>query len=426
VAWLRGTEHDSFRNRSESGQLRLIGDIIFSDPQYKNDVLYIGANDGMLHAFDAASGEELFAYIPGELLSSEPGRSHAPLSRPMDKSYNHRFFMDGTVTVADVTIDGAPKTYLIGSMGAGGRTVFALDVTNIGDVDDPQEFSAANIKWEFTDPELGYKASTPAVVRMSDGTWAAVFGNGFNSDSGKASLFVVSLEDGSLIKRIDTNDETENGLAGPFITDWPKRDLRAGRIYAGDVKGNLWVFDVSSLDPDAWTNADNRRILFTARDDDGNPQPITSRPFGATLDANSVMITFGTGSYFRVPDKDDVQVQSLYGIVDVAEPGPNPQPVVRSANPLDNELLEQDIIAEVTPESGAGAGLTFRFISQEPFLPNQHKGWFVDLDTETGERVINSPRTLGTIEQRVRFTTLIPDDDPCGIGRRGFLMDIGS
>ncbi len=404
--WLRGTEHSSLRSRMDTNSKRLLGDIIHSDPQYKNGVLYVGANDGMLHAFDATSGEELFAYIPSELLLPEPGRNHAPLSRLMSPDYTHRYFMDGTPAIAEVTLSGAAKTVLVSSMGAGGRSLFALDVSS------PESFSASNVLWEFRDPDLGYRSGTPAVVRMNDGTWAVVTGNGYNSDSGKAFLFVINLATGALIKKIPTNDATANGLATPFVTDWPERNLRAQRIYAGDLLGNLWAFDVSG-NASQWDNQNRRRILFTATDAADNPQPITSRPYGARTSDSEAMIVVGTGSYFRTQDANDNQVQSLYGIVDYASVPNNPPTVVRA------NLLEQKIIYQ-----GAVGDKTLRVVSDYT-IEETHKGWFIDLDQETGERVISGPRTLGRDEQRVRFSTIIPDEDPCGTGLRGFLMDIG-
>ncbi len=411
--WLRGSDHASLRSRSQSGQLRLLGDIIHSDPQYRDNVLYLGANDGMLHAFNATDGTELFAYIPSSLLLPEAGRNHAPLSRLMDPAYDHRYFMDGNVTVANISVDGTPKTYLVGGMGAGGRTVFALDVTS------PASFSAGNVKWEFTHDELGRRPGAPAVARLNDGTWAAIFGNGYGSNSGRASLFIVNLLTGALIQRIETNAETGNALAPPFITDWPARNLRVNRIYAGDLRGDLWVFDVSSASSNQWNNSGNRRTLFTAVDAGGNRQPITSRPYAARVDANRIIMAFGTGSYFRHQDRDNAQVQSLYGIVDLATPAADP--VSRA-----NDLRGQEIIAQVTINDRS-----FRVVSDYSVDYDDsdgdgvsHKGWYLDLGVEVGERVINGPRTLGRSEQRVRFTTLIPDSDPCGNGRRGFLMDI--
>ncbi|MDX5299767.1 MAG: pilus assembly protein PilY, partial [Gammaproteobacteria bacterium] len=230
VAWLRGTETlslptgISFRSRTESGSLRLLGDIVNANPQYagkanlgfgqlggaeggsyadfrkdsRPDVVYVGANDGMMHAFDALTGVELFAYIPGELLRAEGGRSHAPVSRLMATDYTHRYFVDGTPAISDAYIGGTWKSVLLGAMGAGGKTVYALDVT------EPTGFDQTKVMWEFTHPDLGYGVTNPAIVRMADGRWAAVFGNGYNSTSHKAMLFIVDLATGALISKVDT------------------------------------------------------------------------------------------------------------------------------------------------------------------------------------------------------------------------------
>ncbi|MCG5517019.1 MULTISPECIES: pilus assembly protein [unclassified Ectothiorhodospira] len=407
--WLIGNEVAGMRSRSETGTIRLLGDIVHSDPQFKNDVLYLGANDGMLHAFDSITGEELFAYIPSELLRAESGQTHAPINRLMDPDYNHRYFVDGTPALADVSIAGSPRTVLVGTMGAGGRTVFALDVTN------PESFSASNILWEFSHPELGYRASRPAIVRLSDDTWAAVFGNGYDSSMQRAQLFVVNLETGALIQTIDTeigSASAPNGLAEPFVTDWPDRDLRANRAYAGDLEGNLWVFDLSSTNPSDWAEPSRRRVLIQATDGT-KPQPITSRPHGARIvdDPGRAMIVFGTGSYFRGGDNGDNQVQSLYGVFD-EEPPPS------LAADRANDLLQQEIVSQTTDN-----GKTVRVLSDNPINPTTHRGWYIDLDMEAGERVITGPRVIGRSPQRARFSTLVPDEDPCGSGRRGFFLD---
>ncbi len=354
IDWLRGDEsaHASFRSRSGSGSARLLGDITNSDPQFvgkrdfgysllstlgpsyttfrtttgsgydlRPEVIYAGANDGMLHAFHADTGAEIFAYMPSELLLPEGSNNFAQINQLMQQSYNHRYFVDGTVTVGDahstswVDSTSGWKSVLVGTMGAGGRTVFALDVTA------PQNFTDSNILWEFTDPDLGYGVSEPSIVRMRNGDWAAVFGNGYNSDNHRAVLFIVRLSDGALLAKIDTgvgDAVTENGLATPKVTDWDGMDLEARKIYAGDLQGNMWRFDVDSTNPNQWTNNSNYGVLFTALDSGNNPQPITARPEVAIYpnDPSSLMVLFGTGSYFRDSDSGDNQVQTLYGIID--------------------------------------------------------------------------------------------------------------
>lgn len=455
INWLRGVEggDPSFRSRTDSvtSEVRLLGDIVNSNPQfagkrdfgysllsglgasyttfrttpgsdYQNrpDVIYVGANDGLLHAFRSTDGTEIFAYMPSELLLPESGNTSARITTLMSTNYSHRYFMDGTVAVGDAHaaswVGGTSgwKTVLVGSMGSGGRTVFALDVTA------PQNFGTGSVLWEFKDPDLGYGVGQPTIARMRNGEWAAVFGNGYNSDNHRAMLFIVRLSDGQLLAKIDTgvgDAVTSNGLATPKVTDWPGLDLSARYIYAGDLQGNMWRFDVSSIDPNQWDSAANRGVLFQALDSGGVPQSITARPEVALNpnDPNSLMVLFGTGSYFRNLDGGNNQVQSLYGIIDangVAVTGRN-------------QLVQQTITYQGIQTFGTETH-TVREMSANAI--GADKGWYLDLiyaGNAMGERVISSPTfPSGQIQDRIRFSTLIPDPDPCGTGRTGFIMDI--
>lgn len=450
IAWLRGEEaFTDFRSRSEGVTTRLLGDIINSNPQYagktdfgyqllagaegssygafrastayanRPDVIYVGANTGFLHAFNAETGEEMFAYMPSELLKPEPGRDHAPVSRLMEQDYSHRYFMDGTPTIRDAYINGEWRTVLVSSMGAGGRTVFALDVTNP---------SSPSLLWEFTDAELGTKVGQPSIVRLRDGNWGAVFGNGYNSASHTASLFIVNLETGSLIQRIDTgvgSAGTPNGMASPAITDFPAGDLRAARAYAGDLLGNLWRIDLSSNNPSDWAAASARSVLFTATDGGGTAQPITARPALALLPGNfdTVVVSFGTGSYFRQEDAavSGVQTQTIYGVFDRSTG------LTFDRDDLLQQTIETQETRSFTTPTGPRA-FDLRQVSDNELDLATHQGWYLDLEyggSNQAERVISQGTfPSGRTAERVRFTTLIPDDDPCGTGRRGYLMDI--
>lgn len=445
IAWLRGDEtaHSSFRSRSGSGEARLLGDIINSNPQFagkKNfgyrllsdlgdsytsfrnsagyqarpNMLYLGANDGLLHGFDAATGTERFAYIPSELLLPEISGSFARINRLMAQDYSHKYFVDGTVAIGDAHWAGTWKTVLVGTMGAGGRTVFALDVTS------PQSFGPANVLWEFTDTDLGYGVGQPAIVRMSTGEWAAVFGNGYNSANHRAMLFIVRLRDGQLLAKIDTgsgNADAPNGLAPPTAV-LSMNDLSADTIYAGDLSGQLWRFKVSG-NISTWANNSSRKVLFQARDSGGTAQPITAAPEVAILpgDPDKLIVTFGTGSYFRTQDDSSLQVQSLYGIVD------DNGTVVTGRG----QLLGQSITSQFD-YTVDGRSYTLREVSDTSMTTE--KGWYLDLiygGNAQGERVVSRPLLLsGATRDRVRFSTLIPDKDPCATrgGRDGFVMDI--
>jgi len=447
VNWLRGREDAGLRTRTVEGVARRIGDMIGSDPQYlskrdygysllpgaegtsyrtfrnsaaytsRPDALLVGSNNGFLHAFHARTGQELFAYMPSELLLPRAPASHAQINELMRPDYSHRYFVDGTAALGDAYIGGSWRTMLVGTMGAGGRTVFALDVTN------PTSFGTGNVRWEFTHADLGFGVTKPRIVRLADGRWAAVFGNGVNSATHRSRLFVVNLADGSLIHNLALGGDgfgslaDPNGLSPVETTDWPANDLSMANAYAGDLHGNLWRVNFRTTTPTVTR-------LFSAVDtaSPARRQSITSRPRVALKpnDVSSVVVAFGTGSFFKVGDDTVVspQVQSLYGIFDSATPA--------STVATRGNLRVQTITSNTEDVTIAGttyAPGSLRFVSANA-LAASNRGWVLNLPA-AGERVISEPTfPTGSVQDRVRFTTLIPDDDPCRSGRNGFLMDI--
>ncbi|MEZ5665165.1 MAG: PilC/PilY family type IV pilus protein, partial [Burkholderiaceae bacterium] len=462
VNWLRGVEHAQLRNRTVDGFIRRMGDIIGSDPQFlskrdfgysllsgsegssyrtfrssasyrnRTDALLVGSNDGLFHAFDADNGNELFAYVPSELLLPSGSNSHAQINELMRTDYDHRYFVDGAAAISDVYIGGSWRTVVVGTMGAGGRTVFALDVT------DPDSFSSSRVLWEFkwsdtacsANPNgtsgsqscrgIGYGVTKPRIVRLASGRWAAVFGNGYNSNNHRARLMAVDMATGRLLYNITMPDGASaslpNGMSPAETTDWPANDLSLANTYSGDLLGNVWRVNFRTASPTV-------TLLHSAVDGAGQRQPITARPRVALKPESSsdVVVLFGTGSFFRVGDDSTVspQVQTLYGIFDSA--GTPVTGVLRS------ELGSQVITAttsDVTINGTTYAAGSLRYVTDNA-LADDAKGWRIDLPV-SGERVINEATfPTGALQRRVRFSTLIPDDDPCGSGRQGFLMDIG-
>lgn len=449
VTWLRGDDRPGLRVRTFEGVLRRIGDLIGSDPQYlskrdfgysllpgaegaayrtfrstpayqnRPDALLVGSNGGFLHAFHARTGQELFAFMPSELLLPRGSDTHAQINELMRPDYTHRYYVDGTATVGDAYVGGAWRTMAVGTMGAGGRTVFALDVTN------PASFSETNVRWEFTHADLGFGATKPKIVRLADGRWAAVFGNGVNSATHRPRLFVVDLANGNLIYNIamggtgDGSAADPNGLSPVETTDWPANNLSLTNAYAGDLHGNLWR--VSFPTPPA---APVVTRLFRAVDS-ASPavrQPITARPRVAVKpgDTADVVVLFGTGSFFRVGDDTVVnpQVQSLYGIFD----SPTPAGTIATRGNLLTQTITSNA-ADVIINGTTYPPGSLRFITENT-LGASNRGWVINLPAP-GERVISEATfPTGAVQDRVRFTTLIPDDDPCRSGRNGFLMDI--
>ncbi|WP_138441951.1 pilus assembly protein [Marinobacter alexandrii] len=457
IAWIRGAEnaHSSFRNRDFTNEAkvtvrRLLGDIVNANPlfvsnsnygfsrlpgtagtsyaafrstpsyQTRTEALYVAANDGMLHAFDSDNGEELFAYMPGELLTPAVGSSHAQISSLMSSNYTHRYFMDGSPKALDAYIntDGTTKwrTILVGSMGAGGRSVFAIDITN------PNAVNKDKVLWEFSHPDLGFGVSDPEIARLPNGEWVAIFGNGYNGDDEKASLFVVRLSDGTLLKQFETGaggSVSPNGLAAPVLTNFPDRGAITQYVYAGDLLGNLWRFDLLAKNPSNWSLTK----VFTAVGPGGDAQPITVSP-RLTInpsDLDKLIVTVGTGSFIRNGDDTTDQVQTLYAIIDDLT-----ETNLTRSNLLEQTITRQDEITVARADGSGDNKFTVRKTSDNKLTTQ--KGWYLDLiynGQKTGERVISRASfPFGIFPDRVRFSTLIPDPNPCGSGRRGFIMDL--
>jgi type IV pilus assembly protein PilY1 len=295
---------DGFRIRDYK-----LGDIIHSEPYYHEGVLYVGANDGMLHAFDAETGQELFAYVPSHV--------HGHLDQLTLQSYEHLYYVDATAHVASFT--GTP-TYLAGGLGKGGRGVYCLDVTNAKNGP-----TAANVfNWEFSaadDADMGYLYGNVYIANTHAGP-AVIFGNGYASDAGKAVLYVLDAATGAQLAKFDTGNtgtDSCNGMSSPALIDYDFDGI-VDYVYAGDLDGNLWKFDLTASDHNHWTIAYSGNPLFTARDPSGNVQAITSEP-DVTSHCETwrkgFIVAFGTGRYLNADDlTSNPANQAIYGIYD--------------------------------------------------------------------------------------------------------------
>lgn len=449
---LRGKNVSGFRTRNS-----LLGDIVNSAPVYvgkpafyypdtledqpysafrqsnesRAPVVYVGANDGMLHAFDAGSGIEKFAYIPSRVF-----KHLHELSSP---TYAHRYFVDGTPTAGDVFFSDSWHSVLVGSLRGGGQGLFALNVT------DPSQFLETNaadlVLWEFTDandPDLGYTYSRPAIVRLYNGKWAAVVGNGYNnteaddyaSTTGNAVLYIVDIENGDILKKIDTDvgsaeDPTgsgrPNGLATPAPVD-VNGDYTVDYIYAGDLFGNVWKFDVTADSVDQWQIGNGGTPLFNAEGEDGSAQPITTGlEVGRHPSEPGFMIYFGTGKYIENNDNDPTgaPTQTFYGIWDKN---------TSSSSSFDRTALVQQWISEEITVTFDDASYDLRVTSDNPVSWDDKRGWYMDfiVENETdnrGERVFSEPILRGG---KIIFTTLQPSKERCDFGGTSWLMELDS
>lgn len=439
----------SFRNRSS-----ILGDIINSDPLYvehndlgysslsgiegssynsfisttRAELLYVAANDGILHAFDAVDGEEMFAYIPNATFLA--------VSLLTDPNYHHQYILDGSPQSGDVYYNSAWHTVLVGGLGAGGKALFALDIT------DPDNFSATNILWEFTDvddADLGFTLSEANIVRLASGDWVAIVGNGYNSTAGTATLYIINVQTGDLIKKITVEDGGDNGLSSSVTAD-VNNDGIVDYVYAGDLKGNLWKFDLTDNDPSNWTAAYSGAPLFVATDTNDTAQPITAKPAiskAAAVGQNSgIMIYFGTGKYLENSDASDVTSKhTFYAIWDRCDTSICGSGVVSGRGELqqqsiiyegDSGITGADLDIRLTTNCEVSYGNTVPTTSVAPCTTETNRsGWYIDLlppsSVPQGERVVSNPILR---HGAVIFPTLIPTPEICTPGGTSWLMEI--
>jgi type IV pilus assembly protein PilY1 len=407
----------------------------------RRKAVYIGANDGMLHAFDAVNGNELFGYIPSFLVPY--------LSNLTDPSYVHRSYVDATPVVAEAQIGTASspawKTVLVGGAGGGGQGVYALDVT------DPANFSAANVLWEFTDlndPDLGNVVGEPKVVKIrtsptpsstSTGTsvptykWYAVVASGVNSNAadgsfnedGRPALFFLELGKARTtqwqqgvnyfkLRFAQTSTSMAYGMTSFNVTLGAAGEL--ARLYAGDLQGNFWKLnfataassngynvDVSSLLSSSTGSATVNTPFYVARAGAAatSPlQPITSPPAITYGINSSLLVSFATGKFLEPSDIAGPytgQIQSVYTLADDD----------RTA------IANRGQLALRTPASGTLSGSAFSYNSAT--VP---KGWYFDFPgSGSGERQISG---LQVLYSTLYFNTIIPAQGGCDPGTGNF------
>ena len=283
---------------------------------------------------DTSLGEELWAYIPSQALPY--------LHKLADKYYagEHRFFVDGTPVSADICTANCTnedtavwKTILVGGLGRGGRSYYALDVT------DP---TAPQLMWEFTHDHLGYTYGDPRIVKKKDGTWVVLVTSGYNNipyapdgyttGDGVGRLFVIDAATGTLLDTLATSAGSPtdpSGLAQISVDISAATDMTASAVYGGDLQGNLWRFDING-DIGQTASMENGGIVLTPaivphkvqllailKDANSLPQPITTSPELAQIrTANSLGVFVGTGRLLDESDADRTQVQSFYAIKD--------------------------------------------------------------------------------------------------------------
>jgi len=458
LAYIRGSSADegsTFRPRNN----KYLGDIVNSgvafsgaptsaivDPTYggfvadhltRTHAVFVGANDGMLHAFNALDGTELFAYIPSWL-----GPQLSSLTTT-DYVSNHKSYVDSTATVGEAKVGSAGtkddwKTVLVSGTGGGGRGVFALDVT------DPTAFSASSAMWEFTnqdDADLGFVVGKPQILKMrvsgASATpvykWFAAFASGVNnyvtdangvfSTTGKPALFILDLAKASSTPwTLGTNYfkvtlPVDEALAASVAPGFLNFTATAGTqrevvdIYGGDLHGNMWKLDFRPWGSADWTmeklsaykRGNTPYPLFVAKDSTGNVQPISMAPsIVQALRPAATYVAFGTGKYLESDDRTSTSRNSFYVLYDDGTATPDSDATLATSIISGRGRLQAGSINTTTKAISVPAFAWGRPTSDSATLTRS--GWYIDY-LGSGERQVSGALLNG---DTLIFGSLIP------------------
>lgn len=419
------------------------------NPGSREPMIYFGGNDGALHGVSACTGEERFGFVPANVFAN--------LNELTSPSYAHRFFIDGPVTVVDAFFnststggDNQWHTVLIGTQGAGGNGLFALDITDPNDFSESTTDAANLLLWEIVGTpsvagsnfeHLGYTFSQPAIIKAEGHGWVAAFGNGYDSVAGKAVLYLVDVVDGSLITSIDLSavDATAHGSGNGLSTVSPidrDGDGDVDLIYAGDLNGNVWRFASNGYG----FSVANTTLLYSARSVGNAAQPITSRLAVGYHPTSALgrMVFFGTGKYYETADQDPtnaVQYNTMYGIWD-RDDG---RTITSVSTSRDSSILQEQEILEQTSSTFGSNTFEVRTVSNTPITWESNPasvcgttgvcGWYLDLTNPAGsggafvqgEKMVSNTILRGG---RLIFVTTIPSLQTCKAGGDGWLMEI--
>ncbi|PKB24375.1 pilus assembly protein [Janthinobacterium sp. 64] len=399
-------------------------------------MLYVGANDGLLHAFDARTGSEVLAYLPQALLQTAPAAAST--------HYSPGPLLDGAAATAEVLALGHWKTVLVSGMGGGAQGVFALDIT------DPARFAQDGALWEFTDRDdrlMGNVRAPPAFARINmggkEGAPAyrdfAIVASGYNNhvNDGKettapaaaAAIFLLALDKvpgtpwlmGSNYFRLKVpvasgggGHDTDAGagaephaLGPPAVV--PGGDGALAYIYAGDLQGNIWRLGMAGGPP--WKEGQGRKLVFVARDAQGRRQPVTQQPSVAYAPGGGYLLLFGTGKLVEAADTwpSAFLSQSFYAVHDD----------LRETSPTRSRAdLEPRVLGEVVGGVRVD-GAELRYTGSEAM-----RGWYLDFlnPAQTGERSISSAVLAAG---KLLFNTVLPGRDPCARpATRLYVLDV--
>ncbi len=412
----------------------------------RTPTVYVGSNDGMLHAFRAAesktdvdNGKEIFAYVPRAI--------SLKLNKLTDPGYVKEAYVDGSLSVSEARIykygTASPSidwgSVLVSSMGGGAKGLFALDVTS------PTTFNPNNVLWEFTnadDADIGNLLAEPKIVKLAvagngnatpDYRWFAMVTSGYNNYStstggganDKQFLFLISLEKapgdawvlGTNYFKIQADNSAyaaaydgATGLGMPGVATGINGN--ALFAYAGDLQGNLWRFDLRG-DKNTWTGSSKAKVLFIAKNSAGTAtQPITVIPSVTFNVVGGYQVNFGTGKFTEPSDGLNASAaqQTLYGIWDSDDGNTFQRIPTGTGSPLSiNGLISRTLTVTSGTATVSITGNPFSYGLSKVVGSGQYRGWFADF-TSTMERVAVDPSVDSGL---MAVNSTIPGGDPC-------------
>ena len=446
INFIRGQNISGYRARANG----LLGDIIDSQPvvvskpigqsldsgyatfstnNANRNIVFIGANDGMLHAFSISNMTELMGYIPSPVYSNLKALTSPDYG--MSGGTPHEFHVNGSMRQADIKIGSNWKTILVGGLAQGGEGYYAIDAT--------QESNFSNvsntIKWEWTDQNtntMGFAFGTPIIYNVRTAadtvTPAVILTNGYENNwvkgattqlANTSSLYIINADTGALIKQIDVVGGA--GLSSPAGVD-AGQDGVLDYVYAGDINGKMWRFDLTSDKPSDF------KVITTPIYNAGISKPIVMRP--AVMQLNKAdgtpignLVMFGTGKLLTDSDRPDLSQQSFYTILDKMEDSPT--------TIVEADLQQQSIIDTKEISSGTDIRIgNYRKVSTSPLdlrtetntaSTTKNKGWFINFPVSS-ERIVTSPMIF---EDKILFGTGIPQTtEKCIPGGKGWIMGL--
>jgi type IV pilus assembly protein PilY1 len=434
INYLRGTRTLEDTDGDGIGlrpRLHLLGDLINAEPYVVTyaggvPIVFQGANDGMLHVFDGrtstatgnTSGQELWAYVPRAVQSR--------LSQLSTIGYEHQYYVDSTPAAAEITGSGAMTRLLVGGLGKGGGAYYALDITSFSATD--ENALASKVKWEFTNANLGYTFGTPLIVRTAAG-WRVVVSSGYGNGTGgpngngdgRGYVWVLDPATGTIVSTMPTPSGVGSasdpaGLAHLSKPANTAEDAIVRYVYGGDLLGNVWRFDLDSIDSTATQ-------IAQLRDGSGAAQPITAPLEVGPVSGSSTKfyVYVGTGRYLADEDvpgnaganTQATQRQSLYAIIDdTAQTSPS-LPNIRGSN------------GSTCPSGGGNGELVCQSLNHDSTrnvytatthtLVTTHRGWYLDLPADTrltNGRITGKPviTTGGTLALTANVPTAVKCD----------------